>query len=78
MGIKDIQKFEKQLEFAKKKKEEAVKCLYWELVNLVEETDKVYDTANHYGQYDTILDKKEIAMLLNEYETILNGDDVND
>lgn len=39
-----------------------------------EETDRVYDTANHYGQYDKILDKKEIAMLLNEYETMLNGD----
>ena len=39
-----------------------------------EETDRVYDTANTYGQYDKILDKKEIAMLLNEYETMLNGD----
>ena len=39
-----------------------------------EETDRVYDTANHYGQYDKILDKKEIAMLLNEYETMLNGE----
>ena len=39
-----------------------------------EETDTLYDSANHYGQYDKILDKKEIAMLLNEYETMLNGD----
>lgn len=36
-----------------------------------EETDTIYDTANHYGQYDKVLDKKEITMLLNEYETIL-------
>ena len=36
-----------------------------------DETDTVYDTANHYGQYDQILDKKEITMLLNEYETLL-------
>ena len=43
-----------------------------------EETDTLYDTANHYGQYDKILDKKEIAMLLNEYETLLNGGDLND
>lgn len=39
-----------------------------------EETDNIYDTANCYGQYDMILDKKEIVMLLNEYETLLNGD----
>ena len=43
-----------------------------------EKTDRIYDTANHYGQYDKILEKKEIAMLLNEYETLLNGGDVND
>ena len=43
-----------------------------------EKTDRVYDTANHYGQYDKILEKKEIAMLLNEYETLLNGGDLND
>lgn len=36
------------------------------------ETDTVYDTANHYGQYDKVLDKAEIVMLLNEYETVLN------
>lgn len=36
------------------------------------ETDNIYDAANHYGQYDKILDKKEITMLLNEYETVLN------
>ena len=42
-----------------------------------EKTDRIYDTANHYGQYDKILDKKEIAMLLNEYETLLNGGDLN-
>lgn len=37
-----------------------------------EETDTIYDTANNYGQYDKVLDKKEIVMLLNEYETVLN------
>ena len=37
-----------------------------------EETDRIYDTANHYGQYNKILDKKEIAMLLNEYELCIN------
>lgn len=36
-----------------------------------EKTDNIYDTANHYGQYHKILDKKEIVMLLNEYETII-------
>ena len=41
-----------------------------------EETDTLYDSANNYGQYDKILDKKEVAMLLNEYETLLNGGDV--
>lgn len=40
-----------------------------------EETDTLYDSANNYGQYDKILDKKEIAMLLNEYETLLNERD---
>lgn len=40
-----------------------------------EETDTLYDSANNYGQYDKILDKKEIAMLLNEYETLLNNND---
>ena len=43
-----------------------------------EKTDRVYDTANTYGQYDKVLEKKEIAMLLNEYETLLNGGDLND
>lgn len=43
-----------------------------------EETDTLYDSANNYGQYDKILEKKEIAMLLNEYETLLNGGDIND
>lgn len=43
-----------------------------------EKTDTLYDSANNYGQYDKILDKKEIAMLLNEYETLLNGGDLND
>ena len=38
-----------------------------------EKTDMIYDTANHYGQYDKILDKKEITMLLNEYNTLLEG-----
>ena len=37
-----------------------------------EETDTIYDTANHYGSYHKVLDKKEIVMLLNEYETVLN------
>lgn len=36
-----------------------------------EKTDMIYDTANHYGQYDKILDKKEVTMLLNEYNTLL-------
>lgn len=36
-----------------------------------EETDTIYDTANHYGQYAKVLDKKEITMLLNEYSTLL-------
>ena len=36
-----------------------------------EKTDTVYDTANKYGQYSKILDKKEIVMLLNEYNTLL-------
>ncbi len=36
-----------------------------------EETDMIYDTANHYGKYDKILDKKEVTMLLNEYNTLL-------
>ena len=36
-----------------------------------EETDNIYDTANHYGQYHKILNKKEIVMLLNEYETVI-------
>ena len=40
-----------------------------------EETDTLYDSANNYGQYDKILDKKEVAMLLNEYETLLNNND---
>ena len=41
-----------------------------------EKTDRVYDTANTYGQYDKVLEKKEIAMLLNEYETLLNDGDL--
>ena len=36
-----------------------------------EKTDTIYDTANSYGQYDKKLDKKEITMLLNEYNTLL-------
>lgn len=36
-----------------------------------EKTDMIYDTANHYGKYDKILDKKEVTMLLNEYNTLL-------
>ena len=43
-----------------------------------EETDTLYDTANTYGQYDKILDKKEVVMLLNEYETLLNERDLNE
>ena len=44
-----------------------------------EETDEIYDSANHYGQYYQILDKKEIVMLLNEYETVLKDlGDTND
>lgn len=40
-----------------------------------EETNTIYDTANKYGQYSKVLDKKEIVMLLNEYETLLKGDE---
>lgn len=36
-----------------------------------EENDVIYDTANNYGQYNKILDKKEVTMLLNEYNTLL-------
>ena len=36
-----------------------------------EKTDMIYDTANHYGQYNKVLGKKEIIMLLNEYNTLL-------
>ena len=36
-----------------------------------EENDTIYDTANNYGQYDKVIEKKELAMLLNEYETLL-------
>lgn len=43
-----------------------------------EKTDRLYDTANNYGQYDKILEKKEIAMLLNEYETLLKERDENE
>lgn len=35
-----------------------------------EETDTIYDTANHYGQHSKILDKKEVTMLLNEYNSM--------
>ena len=38
-----------------------------------EKTDMIYDTANHYGEYNKVLDKKEVAMLLNEYNTLLEG-----
>ena len=38
-----------------------------------EKTDMIYDTANHYGEYNKVLDKKEITMLLNEYNTLLEG-----
>lgn len=36
-----------------------------------EKTDMIYDTANHYGGYNQVLDKKEVTMLLNEYNTLL-------
>ena len=36
-----------------------------------EKTDMIYDTANHYGEYNKVLGKKEITMLLNEYNTLL-------
>ena len=36
-----------------------------------EKTDTIYDTANHYGEYNKVLGKKEITMLLNEYNTLL-------
>ena len=38
-----------------------------------EKTDTIYDTANHYGEYNKVLGKKEITMLLNEYNTLLGG-----
>ena len=38
-----------------------------------EKTDMIYDTANHYGGYNQVLDKKEVTMLLNEYNTLLEG-----
>lgn len=38
-----------------------------------EKTDMIYDTANHYGGYNKVLDKKEVTMLLNEYNTLLEG-----
>lgn len=38
-----------------------------------EKTDMIYDTANHYGECNKVLDKKEITMLLNEYNTLLEG-----
>lgn len=41
-----------------------------------EETDTIYDVANHYGGYLKMLDKKEITLLLNEYNTLL--EDKND
>ena len=36
-----------------------------------EKTDMIYDTANHYEGYSKVLGKKEITMLLNEYNTLL-------
>ena len=36
-----------------------------------EMNDTAFDTANNYGQYSKILDKKEMVMLLNEYNTLL-------
>lgn len=36
-----------------------------------EKTDMIYDTANHYGEYNKVLGNKEITMLLNEYNTLL-------
>lgn len=38
-----------------------------------EKTDMIYDTANHYEGYSKVLGKKEITMLLNEYNTLLEG-----
>ena len=38
-----------------------------------EKTDMIYDTANHYGDHNKVLGKKEIVMLLNEYNTLLEG-----
>ena len=38
-----------------------------------EKTDMIYDTANHYGEYNKVLGKKEITTLLNEYNTLLEG-----
>lgn len=36
-----------------------------------EKTDMIYDTANHYGESNKVLGKKEVTMLLNEYNTLL-------
>lgn len=40
-----------------------------------EETDTIYDTANKYGRYNAILDKKKVTMLLNEYNTLLENNE---
>lgn len=41
-----------------------------------EDNDTIYDTANNYGQYNNILDKKEVVLLLNEYNALLEKGDV--
>ena len=41
-----------------------------------EEHDVIFDMANHYGSYHKMLDKKEIAVLLNSYnDLVLQKDD---
>ena len=32
---------------------------------------RIYDTANHYGQYSRIIDMEEATLLLNEYNALL-------
>ena len=39
-----------------------------------EETDTIYDTANHYSGLSKIVDKKEATLLLNEYNLLLECD----
>ena len=40
-----------------------------------EEHDVIFDMANHYGSYHKMLDKKEIAILLNSYNDLVSQKD---